>query len=198
MGNHPWVATETGYNTAVAAQGGHPPVSEAAMARYVPRLLLDNFGAGISRSYLYELLDEGTSVANQEQSFGLVRNDGSTKPAFVAVQNLIAILSDPGAAFATPPISIRISGDTTGVTQFAFAKRDGRQYLVLYQDASSFNLNTRTLINVAAKQVTLQFSTAMLVGVYDPLASASAQSSQRASSITVAVSDSPLVIEISR
>jgi hypothetical protein len=196
MGNHPWIVTETGYNTAVAAQGGHPPVSEAAMARYVPRLLLDNFGLGISRSYLYELIDEGTSLANQEQAFGLVRNDGSPKPAFTAVRNLIAILTDPGVAFVAPSLSIRVSGDTTGVTRLAFTKRDGRQYMVLYQDASSFALSSGTMINVPAKLVTLQFANPMQLNVYDPLVSASAQSAQRASSLTVTVADSPIVIEI--
>jgi hypothetical protein len=195
-GNHPWVVTETGYNTALAAQGGHPPVSETAMARYVPRLLLDNFGAGITRSYLYELIDEGTSLANQEQNFGLLRNDGSAKPAFTAVQNLIAILADPGPAYSAPSLSIRIAGDTAGVTRMALSKRDGRQYLILWQDVSSFNLGTQTIVNVAPKQVTLQFATAMQLGVYDPLVSSSAQSTQRTATLTVSVADSPLVIEI--
>ena len=195
-GSGAWVVTETGYHTALASTSGHPAVSEDAMARYIPRVLLDNFGAGITRSYLYEFLDEGTSLAEQEQNFGLLRYDGSPKPAFTALQNLIALLSDPGTPFVPSPLSIRIAGDTAGVTRMAFSKRDGRQYLVLWQDVSSFNLGSKTTVYVAPKQVTLEFSTAMQLGVYDPLTSASAQSTRRVSSITVPVADTPLVIEI--
>src|SRR5262249_20186331 len=56
-GVKPFVATETGYHTALADQSDHPPVSERAMARYVTRLVLEFFDAGIVRTYLYELVD---------------------------------------------------------------------------------------------------------------------------------------------
>lgn len=197
-GNHPVMVTETGYHTATLSTSDHPAVPEAAMARYIPRLVLDNFAAGIARSYLYELIDEGTNLAEQEQNFGLLHHDGSPKPAFTALRNLIALLADPGGSGAAGSVLVSMSGDTLGVTHLALVKRDGRQYLVLWQEASSYNLITHTLESVPVKNVTLRFAAPVGLRVFDPLMSSSPLSSQRVTSQSVAVPDSPIVIEITR
>jgi hypothetical protein len=197
-GGRPMLVTETGYHTAVAATSGQPAVSEDAMGRYVPRLFLDNFAAGISRSYLYELIDEGTSLANQEQNFGLLRNDGTPKPAFTALANLIAVLADPGPAVQAATMSVSISGDTAGVARLALLKRDGRQYLILWQDVPSYDLGTRTAITVQPKNVVFRFASATGVRVFDPAQSASAISTQRVTTLGVAVADRAIVVEITR
>jgi hypothetical protein len=197
-GSHPVMVTETGYHTAMTSTGDHPPVSEAAMGRYVPRLVLDNFAAGIARTYLYELIDEGTSQSEREQNFGLLRYDGSPKPAYTALRNLIALLGDPGGSGAAGTLVVSMAGDTSGVARLALVKRDGRQYLILWQDVSSYNLATRTLVAVPAKTVTLRFTTPVQVRLFDPQASTSPLSDQRVTNQTVAVPDSPIVIEITR
>ena len=80
-GTHAILPTETGYHTATQASTGHPGVSEAAAAKYVPRLFLEYFNHGFSRSYLYEFADEKPDPDRKdpEQSFGLIRADGSGK-----------------------------------------------------------------------------------------------------------------------
>jgi hypothetical protein len=197
-GNHAVIVTETGYHTAIASNTDHPAVSEAAMARYVPRLLLDNFAAGIARSYLYELIDEGTSLANREQNFGLLRHDGSPKPAYTALKNLIAVLSDRGGSGLRGTVSVVMGGDTAHVSRLALLKRDGRQYIVLWQDVSSYNLASRTDVVVAPRTITFHFASSTQVRVFNPLTSSSPVSSQRLTALTVAVADSPLVVEITR
>jgi hypothetical protein len=197
-GSHPVIVTETGYHTAIASNTDHPAVSEAAMARYVPRLLLDNFAAGIAGSYLYELIDEGTSLANREQNFGLLRNDGSPKPAYTALKNLMALLNDPGGSGARGVVSVVMGGDTAGVSRLAFVKRDGRQYIVLWQDVPSYNLASRSDIVVPSRTITFHFASSTQVAVYNPLASASPVSSQRLTTLTLPVADSPMVVEITR
>ncbi len=57
------------------------------------------FGAGVSRTFLYELVDVKPEPAlhDPEQHFGLLRNDLSPKPAFTAVKTMIAaIRASPG------------------------------------------------------------------------------------------------------
>ncbi len=122
MTNHrALVVTETGYHTAMAWNGPHPPVSEQAMGRYVPRMFLELFRAGIPRSYLYELIDQGSKTDDREERFGLLRWDGADKPAYVALKNLIGLLQDPGPAFSVGRLDYSLSGDASGVHQLYLA-----------------------------------------------------------------------------
>jgi hypothetical protein len=107
----PVAITEAGYTTGYPQiTWGLSPVSEAAQAVYMPRLLAEHFRAGASRTFLYELLDtmsrQPDGTANWPDSdvshFGLVREDYSPKPAFTAIQRLHALLSDPSATGFTP------------------------------------------------------------------------------------------------
>jgi hypothetical protein len=195
IGVHPSIITETGYHTAVGSSSDHPAVSEEAMARYVPRLVLDNFAAGFGRSYLYELIDEGTNRSEQEQNFGLLRHDGSAKPAFTALANLISILAD-GPGNSRTNVAVRLSGDLSGVSAIALTKRDGREYVVLWQDVSSYNLSTRSTVNVVPKNVTFRFTESTQVRLFDPVRSASPINGQSLTTLTVPVADSPIVVEI--
>jgi hypothetical protein len=196
-GSHALVASETGYHTAMQWTGGHPPVSEAAMARYVPRIFLEYFDAGIQRTYLYELIDEGSDPADREMSFGLLRSDGSEKPAYAALRNLITILRDPGPPFAPGPFDYTLAGDTTGVRSLVLARRDGRFDLILWQDAMSYDVDRRVETVAADRTVTLQLPAERTVLLYRPVTSATPLgAATRGTSITLLVPDGPLIVEI--
>jgi hypothetical protein len=146
-GGKPMVASESGYNNAVnAAGGGHRPVSELAAGAYLPRLLLEYFNHGIARTYLYELIDvRADPAADQpDANFGLLRNDGSEKPAYRAVQSLLWLLDDPGPSFAPQALDYTLSGDTDSVHQTLLQKRDGRFFLALWLERSSYDTGART------------------------------------------------------
>lgn len=196
MGPHPWIVTETGYHTALAATTGQPPVSEAAMARYVPRVFLDDYLAGISRTYLYELIDEGTDPSNSEQNFGLLRHDGTPKPAFTALANLIAVVRD-GAPATTAALPLVIAGDTAHIRHMVLAHADGRYDVLLWQDVSSFDQTSRTSTVVAPESVQLRVSGRPSIAVFDPLSSAMAVATPgRTNRVSVSVADSPIVVEL--
>ncbi len=137
----PMVATETGYSTDL---GG---VSEAAHAKYMPRLFCEYFRKGIARAYSYEFVDEFEDKAqtNREAHFGLLRRDLTPKPAYQAVKNLIAILQDGGAQAGFKPGSLDINIQVTAVpgydrTQYAhhllLEKKNGDFYLLLWHEIS--------------------------------------------------------------
>ncbi len=93
------VFTETGYHNALNDSANQPPASEEAAAVYFPRLLLEAFGLGARRTFIYELLDEkpDPGLTDLQQHFGLLRNDFSPKPAFAAIRTLIAaVRRSPG------------------------------------------------------------------------------------------------------
>jgi hypothetical protein len=196
-GSKPLIATETGYHTATSWTGDHPGVSESAMARYVPRLLLEYFSAGIQRTYLYEFIDEGSDRADREQNFGLLRYDGSEKPAYVSLRNLIALLRDPGAAFSPGQLDYGLNGDLNGVKTLLLQKRDGRFYLAIWQDATSYDLSYESEAVVADRQLTLTLTQAAQVRLFLPLTSPNpTRDMPSATSVTVSVPDSPLIVEI--
>ncbi len=157
-GGKPVMATESGYNTALNSHEEHPPVSEAAMATYMPRLFLSYFESGIARTFSYELVDEkpNPDLSEQEEHFGLLRNDFSEKPAFIALRNLIEIVKDPGPAFAPSSLAYSTGGDTTDLHQVLLQKRDGSFYLALWRASSVWNLDQRTPIAASSEPVELE------------------------------------------
>jgi hypothetical protein len=163
-GDKPLMITETGYHNAVLDERGHPPVSEHAAAKYTPRLLFEYFNHGVARSYIYELLDPRSDPRKRrDHDFGLLRSDGSRKPAFVVLRNVVDILQDPGRAFSPSSLAFRITGATDRVHHTLLQKRDGRFYLALWQERSSYdsgpragNANVRRDIDVPAQRVTVR------------------------------------------
>jgi hypothetical protein len=145
----PLYITETGYTT-------FGEVDETTAGKYISRVLLYDSLAGIVRTYIYELHDDGTDTTNSEDGYGLFRYDGSPKPAFNAVRSEIALLSDPGPAFSPTPLAYSVSGGPP-IGHELFQKRDGTYVLALWVEAKSWNPNTARAIPVPPRVVTLAF-----------------------------------------
>lgn len=200
-GTKPLVATETGYHNALQSTDSHKPTSERAAGRYMPRLFLENFNRGIARTYSYELIDQFADADNnsRESNFGLVRNDGTEKPAYRSMKNLIGLLEDPGPAFTPRSLDYTLSGDTTNVRQVLLQKRDGRFYLVLWQETPSYDFANGRDISVAPRGVTLTLGLpARSAAAYLPAISAAATARYAAPKqlVGLSVPDHPLVVEI--
>jgi hypothetical protein len=153
------MATETGYHSALNSRGEHRPVSEEAMATYMPRLFLEYFSRGVSRTFSYELVDEKADPANAdaESNFGLLKNDLTPKPAFVALRNTIAILADPGPAFSPESLGYSVGGDQANLHQVLLQKRDGSFYLALWRATSVWDASARTALDPQPAPVKLSF-----------------------------------------
>lgn len=195
-----FVATETGYHTATAWTGGHPPVTEDVQGRYTPRQVLEFYNAGIPRTYLYELIDQGTALNVREQKFGLLRADGSEKPAYRALLNLISILKDPGPSFTTTPLPFTITGNTFGLQKLLLQKRDGRYYLALWTSASVYNVTSLAAIAPVSQGVTLTFDSPMRkVQFYRPNERPTGYNAKtNVTSINMTVDDRILFVEITK
>ena len=149
--NAPLYITETGYTT-------FGEVDETTAGKYISRVLLADSLAGIERTYLYELHDDGTDSTNSEDGYGLVRYDGTPKPAFRAVRQEIALLSDPGPAFSPAPLAYSVTG-AANLRHELFQKRDGTYVLALWKEALSWNPRTAREIVVPKSVATLAFAT---------------------------------------
>lgn len=177
--NKPLIATETGYENGITANQ-QVPTSEQAAAVYIPRLYLDYFMRGITRTYLYELVDEWNDPTNSEANYGLLRNDFTRKPAATALQNMLGLVSDTGSVATPGQLAYTLSGDTAGVRHLLLQKSDGTFVLFLWQEANVWDPQTRTDIP-AGPAKSLQLSVAgptQTLSLYRPGQSSSPSVSQ--------------------
>jgi hypothetical protein len=192
--------TETGYHTATHGSTGHPGVSETAAGKYVPRLFLEYFNHGFSRSYLYEFADEKPDPDRKdpEQSFGLIRADGSEKPAYDSLKNLIALLEDPGKPFQAANLQYTLRGDTSNIDHTLLQKRNGKFYLILWDEEPSYSTLLKTDLTVSPHSLTVDFGrTVREANVYMPAKSTSIIArNSNAHSIALDVPDHPVIVEI--
>jgi len=199
-GTRPLVATEMGYHTSpVSTNPWHWAVSEGVQAKYILREFLELFNAGVQRTFAYELIDEGTDPAEMEFHFGLLRNDGSRKPSFTALRNLIALLGDRSApVFATHALRVSLSGDTASVHRLLVEKADGRRYLLLWQNTRSYDEVTRSDLSAAARTVDVDFPSAFSrITVFTPLiGTAPTASYSTVRSVRLSVPDHPVLLEL--
>ena len=176
-GSKPVQVTETGYHNGVAGTVGHQPCSEKATGIYMPRLFLENFRRGNTvRSFSYELLDQRNDAAKTdiEAAFGLLRNDLSKKPAAVAVERLIGLLSDKGSSFSPASLSYSLEGAPATAQQLLLQKRDGSFYLVLWNRVSVWNRDSRSDVDPADVSVNLKLGQPIASAeVYEPNVAAS-------------------------
>ncbi|MEY2848071.1 MAG: hypothetical protein RI885_736, partial [Actinomycetota bacterium] len=143
--DRPVWATETGYSTALNnPDEGAIPISEDAAGSYIPRILLENARLGIERSFLYELHDErpDPGLTDPEQAFGLIRYDGTPKPAYESVQALLTTLADPGLPVEDRAVKLGIAKAPDDLRRMAFARSDGSVDLVLWRAVSVWDTET--------------------------------------------------------
>jgi hypothetical protein len=176
-GAKPMVASESGYHNAInATSASQRGVSERAAGRYAPRLLFENVNRGFARTYLYELIDEANDPrrAAMEANFGLLRNDGSEKPAYRSVQGLLGLLRDPGPTFRPNALRYSLSGQTDRVHHTLLQKRNGSFFLALWQERSSYDTGARPNApdDVTARGDRAVADQAIRLGVESPISAA--------------------------
>lgn len=126
----PIIATEFGYQINPYAANGS---IEAVQGTFILRQILYHYILGVPKSYIYELDD------SHGQTYGLLRGDGSQRPAYAEVAGFQNILAD------IAPISncvVPAKVNTTGVMSIGVCKTTGEYDLILWQPAISYNTNT--------------------------------------------------------
>ncbi len=198
----PMMVTETGYHNGVNDPESGSGISEQASSKYLPRLLLENFNRNIKRTYLYEFINEWDE-SGEQANYGLLRYDGTPKPAFTAIKNMVSLLKEPGAKFTPKSLDYTLSGDTDEVHSTLLQKSTGEFYLIMWQDATSWDAENKKDISVPNREVTVNLNTSISkVEVYEPKNSTTATLTQtspsggRIDKLTVAVADHPLIIKL--
>ncbi len=187
----PIVVTETGWHNAINdTQASQKGVSEQVSAKYVPRLFLEYFNRGIQRTFLYELMDERPQP-DQENNFGLIRSDGTPKPAFYSLKNLMSLLNDAPGSKATGGLSYSLTGNTQNVRQTLLQKSSGEFYLVLWSDVVSADAAVNQAVTLNLSSPIKQAATYLTNQSIDPTATYATPTQ-----LALNVPDSPLVVKL--
>lgn len=141
-GNKPIMATEAGYHNYLP-QPYHPGTPENIDAIYTLHLFFEYFNMGIARTYLYEFMDIYPDQPADYYHFGMISFDGTPKPVFYAVKNLIALLKDEEIQ-PNPeslPYEVTYSGLPQGETlsHTLLHKSDGSWWIAFYHTTSIYD-----------------------------------------------------------
>lgn len=196
----PVVITETGYTTQANTQ--YLGVNETVQAKSILNTLVDAYKAGASATYLYELFDRDSSAGNTnpEANFGLFNSDGTPKLAATAIHNLTTILADDGKGGLQPtdPLNYTLSNMPASGNSMVLGKSNGAYELVVWAEPKLWKDANNTEISNPTETVTVNLGGVHhSVKVYDTLTGTTAIASYTdVSTITIPVSDHPLIIEI--
>ncbi len=200
FGNKEIVFTESGYHNALNDHTDQPAISEQAAAKYIPRLFLEDFARGIPRTYLYEFMDEAPDpgLKDHQMHWGLIRADGTEKPAFAAIKRLIEELND--ASEPRRPLTLQwwLSQAPPSIHHLLLQKSDGEFDLVLWQEIPSYDLRRQSEIaNSSLASVLTIGQQARSITLYEPsLQAASLKTYANTSTAALQIPDNPLVVAI--
>ena len=189
----PIVTTETGYWDDTATEEYVP---DPVMSRYMPRVFLEQFLHGINRTYLYALAD--TTLPGD--SYGLLRTDGTEKPAYLSLQALMHLLADNGAAYTPGKLDWSLSGAQSDLHHLLIAKRDGTFLLALWLEEPCWDVNAQTTLGVSSEPITVIFGVPVNVTSIDrwqPGGSmATTAMNTKSTTLRLTVSDLLTIVEI--
>ncbi|MEJ1934803.1 calcium-binding protein, partial [Nostoc sp. NIES-2111] len=192
------VISEAGYHTAVNSTSWQG-VDEPTQAKLTLNLIFDAFKAGVKKTYLYQLMDGYADPTNsqQEKHFGLFDSDNRPKAAAIALHNLTSILGHVPDASMGEAVDATIAQLPAKGASLLFEKGYGVRDLVIWAEPDIWDQANRAPITVPAQNVTVTFgSIVSSVQLFDPLLGDMAiKSWSNVSSIDVAVTDHPIIIE---
>jgi len=172
-GTKPLIMTECGYHNYVAYPQNHAGAPEEVSAIYIPHLFFEYFNMGITRSYIYELLDQNQDVdGDKELHFGMVRYDGTRKPVFNAVKNLISLMSDD-TNITPSPLGFKLYAQTQSINNnlryTLLQKSNGSWWIAVFRAESIFNTQTLVTTTLQSEKINLLFAkNASEINIYMP------------------------------
>ena len=186
--------TESGYISYSKVNAPYT-IPTSVEASYIPRTLLLAYNKGVKRTYMYEMIDEVSSVG-----YGLLAADLSEKPAFTAVKNLIGVLTDAGSTFTAGSLSYSIAGASSSLNHTLLQKRDGSFWLVLWSEQSSYNPATNSTVAVIPQTINLicpgSVKPKQVITLNKTGALTSTRVSGRSNSIELSISDQVTIVQI--
>ena len=142
--------TETGYNDNLTRGCS---ITDSIIAKYLTRTSTERWLHGEPRTYFNVLVDDPKNVTFG--NLGLLHVNGTPKAQFVALGNLVRLLSDPGTAPRPSRVSYTINGATPDVHHLLLARRDGTFDLLIYRETPCWDHFKHSAIAVKTETIGL-------------------------------------------
>ena len=201
LAGKPSVITETGYFTMLNPKVDPSGVSESVQARMELDALFDGFKAGVSQTYLYELLDQAPDPGqtNPEMHYGLFNADGTPKLAATALHDLTTILTAPALSATTPSLQPTFTGLSGEANTLLLAGAKGETLIAIWAEPQVWNTEAATELPTTTDHVTVSLGAVVgTVSVYDPtVGTAPIATYHNVSQISLDVTDHPLIVRAS-
>jgi hypothetical protein len=177
----PRVTTETG-RTIVEGE-----TSEHQQACLFLTMYLDQFKRGWSYTAIYLLRDRSDEAGNQQ--FGFYKKDYTPRKSAVYLHNLTTILADSGTKQAKGKLNYSIVNQPTTTHDLLLQKSNGNFELVVWSEKISGSDNIA--VNLGRKYRSVK--------IYDPtIGTSMIQTLKNVNTVTLTMSDHPLIIEFDK
>ncbi len=153
----PIILARAGYHAALTGNDGHLGTPEDVIALYLPRLVLAYADAGVHRAYLADLIDrEESGIAG---AWGLLRSDGTPKPAFHALRGFINVFSgsDAGADVAAVVDPLMSVSAESSLRRQLFRRRDGTSLLAMWLPEPVYDPTSGVRLMPGTRRATVGF-----------------------------------------
>lgn len=175
----PRVTTETGWTTR-----GDGSITEEQQGRVFLNLYLDQYKQGWKYTFIYMLHDD----PNQGY-YGMFHVDYTPKPAGTYLHNLTTILADSGPLLKPGRLNYRVVDPPATAHDMLLQKSNGTFALAVWDEQVSGT--SQVTVDLGGPQARVE--------VYDPtLGTAPVQSLRNIQSLTLSLSDHPLIIVLPR
>lgn len=139
-------------------------------------------------------------MTDMECHFGLVRSDGTVKPSFTALKNLIRLLNDSDQEFSphSLPLQITTAGNVA-IQSTLLQKSDGSWWLALFRPVSVYDLKNKKRLTVPPVSVTVELEKNKNTYLYNPIISDKpVMSFKKKREITFELGEEVLLLEIKK
>ena len=172
QGNYPKAITETGYYTLPQSTdwGG---VDDQAQAQMILNAYFDAALQGVSRTYVYQLLDPYPDPKNNnnDDHFGFFHLDNSPKVVAAAMHNL-CIAFPPDKPSAQKTVRAAITGLPAGTGHvLALTESNGSIAVFTWNEAPVWNEQSRSPVAVRPAPIEIRMDGAWNVSFYSPSSS---------------------------
>lgn len=190
----PKVITETGYYTVPWSRGDWGGVDAATQAKLLLNLYFDAAEQGISRTYIYQLLDpypdpEGKSA---DWNLGFFFLDNKPKPSAKMTHDLMKFLADRPSE--SRPIAFGVSGMPATGHRLALSRSDGSNILVLWNEVPVWDSIASKPLSTTTVDVHIKVNTRSAVQWLDVLTGETKSLPVHEGSISVPVPDHAIFV----
>ena len=205
--NLPVAFTEFGFVDTTSGNVDNYYGTPTVNAKYMLNMLCLMASYGVKLGVIYEVLDDSQYGTDQDH-FGIFSTSGAAKAPATTLRNFCSIVADAStnAVSYTPtayPVTVTGLPNTTrlasGTVPYGFyvqmQSADGSNYIVVCIDATIYPNGSTVTASPYNITVTLP-SSATTIQVYDPISGTSPISTSSGTSVTVSVSDHPIIIKI--